>query len=234
MRLLALFLLLMMPLAVCAQSIRGVVSSGSAGPLKGVSIENIHSGAKTLTEADGHFSMAVKPGQLVEFHKQGYKTARVRIGGSVAPFYRIILEPGVQALPEVSASSGFKTFQEDSLYYHRLFKKQIEYPVLTGWRAFQSPFTALGKSNQDMIRFQQEYAWIEQQKFIDYAFNEKLVAQLTGLRGDSARAYMERYRPSYEMLRAMPEYDFFSYVKATDEIWRERQRMNRSRSRSAG
>jgi hypothetical protein len=234
MRLIAFILLLLMPFAGGAQSIQGVVSSGNAGPLGGVSVENIHSGAQTQTLPDGRFSIAAKSGQLVEFHKPGYKTARVRIGGTTAPFYRILLEPGMQEMPELTTGVGFKTFQEDSLYYHRLFKKQIDYPVLTGWRAFQSPFTALGKTNQDMIRFQNEYAWLEQEKYVSYTFNEKLVAQLTDLRGDSARAYMVRYRPSYDMLRAMPEYDFFRYVKATVEIWRRQQRMNAGRSRSSG
>ncbi len=227
-------LLLLLPFTGLAQNIQGVVISAQSGPLAGVEILNIHNGAQVLSTPDGHFNIAVQPGQLVEFHKDGYQTARVRIGGQVAPYYQILMQPGVAAIHELDAGSGFKTFQDDSLYYHNLFKKQIDYPVLTGWRAFQSPFTALGRTNQNMIRFQHEYAWLEQQKYVDYTFNAKLIAQLTGLKGDSVQTYMRQFRPSYEMLRAMPEYDFFRYVKATVEIWRERQRMGRSRSRSSG
>src|ERR1043165_9494793 len=226
MRLIAIFLFVLLSLAGRAQSIIGIVIDGNGAPISEVAVSNIHSGQKLLTPTDGKFTIGVKAGQLVEFHKIGYKTARVRIGsGALPPYYRIMLEPGVQELQEVVIRNRFQDFKHDSLYYRELFKKELDFPVLTGWRAFQSPFSAMGKTNQQMIHFQQEYRWLEQQKYVDYTFNEKLIAQLTGLKGDSAQQYMRRYRPSYEMLRAMPEYDFFSYVKQTVCIWRERQRM---------
>ena len=235
MRLIAIFLFVLLSLAGRAQSIIGIVIDGNGAPISEVAVSNIHSGQKLLTPTDGKFTIGVKAGQLVEFHKIGYKTARVRIGsGALPPYYRIMLEPGVQELQEVVIRNHFQDFKHDSLYYRELFKKELDFPVLTGWRAFQSPFSAMGKTNQQMIHFQKEYQWLEQQKYVDYTFNEKLIAQLTGLKGDSAQQYMRRYRPSYEMLRAMPEYDFFSYVKQTVCIWRERQRMGPSNSRGSG
>ena len=57
---------------------------------------------------------------------------------------------------------------------------------------------------------------------------------LTGLKGDSAQAYIRRFRPSYEALRRMPEYDLFSYIKQTVQIWRERQRLGPGRSLGSG
>ncbi len=217
------------------QRINGSVADADGKPLSGVAIQNIHSSEGLMTDATGHFAIAVKAGQLVEFRRLGYKTARVRIGaGALPPYYRIILEPGVQELQEVEVRNHFEDFKHDSLRYHALFKKQLETTPVTGWRAFQSPFSALSKSNRQLIQFQEEYAWLEKQKFVDYTFSEKLIAQLTGLKGDSAVAYMRRFRPSYEMLRAMPEYDFFAYVKQTVAIWRERQRMGPSNSRGSG
>jgi hypothetical protein len=235
MRLTALLVLILLPLLSAAQRMSGIVTDGNGGAISDVAISNIHSGEKLLTGADGKFSISVGAGQLVEFHKIGFRTARVRIGlGPLPPYYRIILEPGVQELPGVEVRNRFKDFKHDSLYYHQLFKKQLESPVLTGWRAFQSPFTALSKSNRELIRFHQEYQWLEEQKYVDYTFNEKLIAQLTGLKGDSVQQYMRRYRPTYEMLRSMPEYDFFSYVKQTVEIWRERQHFGPNNSRGSG
>jgi hypothetical protein len=234
MRLLAILFLLLFPFLSHAQRIGGIVVDEGGAPISDVAIQNIYSGEKQLTSADGRFSVAVKAGQLVEFHKIGFKTGRVRVGSVLPPYYRIILEPGVQELPGVEVRNRFTDFKHDSLYYRALFKKQLESPVVTGWRAFQSPISALSKSNRDLIRFKEEYAWLEQQKYVDYTFNEKLVAQLTGLAGDSAKQYMRRYRPSYEMLRAMPEYDFFTYVKRTVYMWRERQRLGPSGSHGSG
>lgn len=229
-----LLLFLLLPALSFAQRITGIVVTETGAPISDVAIQNIHSEEKLISPADGRFAINVKSGQLVEFHKLGYRTARIRIGGMVSPFYRIILEPGAQELQEVEVRNRFTDFKHDSLYYHNLFKRQIDYPVVTGWRAFQSPFSAMSRANQQMIHFQKEYAWLEEQKYVDYTFNEKLIAQLTGLKGDSAVAYMRRYRPSYDMLRAMPEYDFFSYVKQTVYIWRERQRLGPSNGRGSG
>lgn len=234
MRRLAILLLLLFPILSHAQRISGVVVDDAGSPISDVAIQNIYSQEKLLTSADGRFNMEVKAGQLVEFHKIGYKTGRVRVGTILSPYYRIILEHGVQELPGIEVRNRFTDFKHDSLYYRELFKKQLESPVVTGWRAFQSPFSALSKSNRDLIRFKEEYAWLEQQKYVDYTFNEKLIAQLTGLTGDSAKAYIRRYRPSYEMLRSMPEYDFFTYVKQTVYIWRQRQRLGPSGSHGSG
>lgn len=235
MRLLAaLFFLLLSPLLLRAQQMVGIVSDMSGGPLPDVAIQNIHTNKGFITGNDGRFTMEVKAGQLVEFRSMGYKTARVRISsGNLPPFYRIMLEPGIQELPGIEVHKRFTDFKHDSIYYREYFKKQLEQPVATGWRAVQSPFTALSKSNRQLVRFREEYAWLEQQKYMEYTFSEKLVAQLTGLKGDSAQAYIQRFRPSYEALRTMPEYDLFSYIKQTAEIWRERQR-RRSNSRGSG
>ncbi len=217
------------------QRIAGGVADADGKPLSEVAIQNIYSGEGLLSDANGHFAINVTAGQLIEFRRMGYKTARVRVGAGTLPaYYRIILEPGVQELQEVEVRNHFDDFKHDSLRYHALFKKQLETTPVTGWRAFQSPFSALSKSNRQLIHFQEEYAWLERQKFVDFNFNEKLIAQLTGLKGDSALAYMQRFRPTYEMLRAMPQYDYFAYVKQTVAVWRQRQRMGPSNGRGSG
>lgn len=214
------------------QTIVGVVNDAGGGRALGdVIVYNIHQDAGITTDGSGRFSVNAAPGQLIEFRKVGYKTARLRMSTVPAPFYNIIMEPGVQELEEIEVHGRFRDYKHDSLRFREYFKKQLDYNVVTGWRAFQSPFSAMSKTNRQMISFQQEYAWFEQQKYVDYTFNEKIIANLTGLRGDSAVQYMRRFRPSYEMLRAMPEYDYFSYVKRTVEMWRERQRLGPGRSR---
>ncbi len=230
-----LFLLLWFPALLRAQRINGIVVDVNGVPISEAGIHNIHSDEGMVTGADGRFAINVRTGQLLEIHKIGFRTARIRIGaGALPPFYKVILEAGVQELQEIEVRNHFQDFRHDSIRSHEYFKKQLEYPVVTGWRAFQSPFSALGKTNQQMIHFQKEYAWLEQQKYVDYTFSERLIAQLTGLKGDSAVAYMRRFRPSYEMLRTMPEYDLFSYVKQTVYMWRERQRLGPSNSRGSG
>ena len=231
-----LLLLLLTASFLHAQTITGIVTADMAAgsTISEVVVQNIHSNAILNTDASGRFTIAAKPGELIEFHKLGYKTVRVRIISSSTPFYRIIMEPGVQELEGVEVRNHFQDYQHDSLRYRAMFKKQLDYNTVTGWRAIQSPFSALSKTNQQMISFKKEYEWFERQKFVDYSFNEKLIANLTGLKGDSAIKYMRQYRPSYEMLRSMPDYDYFAYVKHTVAMWRQRQRLGPSNSRGGG
>src|SRR5262249_24737716 len=100
------------------------------------------------------------------------------------------------------------------------YKNALEYQKLSGVQMIQHPFTAMSHHYQSIMRFQKEYAYLEQQRYIDYTFNAKTITSLTGLQGDSLQKYMRQYRPTYEQLRNMPEYTFFSYIKATAEQWR--------------
>jgi hypothetical protein len=197
-------------------------------------LQNIHTNATLSTDGSGRFSIPAKPGELIEFRKMGYRTVRVRIISSATPYYRIIMQPGVHELEGVEVRNHFKDYQHDSLRYREMFAKQLNYQTVTGWRAIQSPFSALSKTNKQMMTFQKEYEWFERQKFVDHSFNEKMIANLTGLKGDSAIKYMRQYRPTYEMLRSMPDYDYFAYVKQTVAKWRQRQRLGPGGSRGGG
>ena len=226
--LLSLFLLL--PFALLrAQTISGAVIDAGGSALSDVIIQNIHTDITLVTHSDGAFNLVAKPGQLLEFRKMGYKTTRVRIVSTSVPFYRIILEPGVQELDGVEIWSRTSDYQKDSLRYRELFAKQLNYPVVEGWRAIQSPFSAMSKRNKNMKIFQAEYEWFERIKYVDSRFNAKVIGNLTGLKGDSVERYIRQYRPTYEYLRTMDEYTYFNYVKSTVEAWRRRQGSSRSR-----
>lgn len=227
-------LLLLIPFAhLRAQTISGTVTGKDGKALADVYIQNIFNSIVQNTKADGAFTINAKPGELIEFKKMGYNTVRVRITSSSIPFYRIIMEQGLM-LDGVEIRSPYSDYQRDSMRYRELFSKQLNFPTVTGWRAFQSPFSALSKSNKDMIRFQEEYAWLERQKYVDSRFNAKIISNLTGLKGDSLERYMRQYRPTYEFTRSKFEYDFFNYIRTTVETWRRRQAPSNTRGTGGG
>jgi len=232
---LLLIIFLMIGTSIClnAQVLSGILLNAE-GALPEVLVQNIHTGQEVMSDASGKFSINGTAGQLLEFHKMGYQTARVRIGAGNPPFYRIMLEPGVQELDEVEVRNHYQDFKHDSLRYHDLFKKELEFPKMSTLQAIQSPFSAMSKKNRQIWAFQKEYAWFEEQKYVDYNFNEKIVSNLTGLKGDSAQSYIRRYRPSYEMIRGMKEYELYSYIKHTVDIWRKRNQFGSDRSRGGG
>jgi hypothetical protein len=93
--------------------------------------------------------------------------------------------------------------------------------------SIQHPFTALSKHYRQIMRFQKEYNYLEQERYVDYAFNEKIITQLTGLQGDDLVEYMRMFRPSYELLRSLPQYYYFSYIKESAAEYQKRKHAQR-------
>jgi len=215
-----------------AQKMIGFVTDlANSQPMPNISYENIFTHITGVTDSNGRFAMNVEKGQLIEFRKLGYNVVRVRIpSGALPPFFRIAMEQGAVQLDEVEVRNSHRDYRSDSMRYHDLYKRELEYQKMSTMDMIQHPFTALSKHYRQIMSFQKEYTYLDQQKYVDYAFNEKLVTNLTGLKGDSLQNYMRRFRPSYEQLRALPEYYFFSYVKQSVEIWRRQQRGSNSRS----
>lgn len=229
-------ILCLSPVLLHAQTIHGEVIDGDGGALmSGITIENIFTHTVVVTDSTGKFSIDAKTGELVEFHKLSYKVGRLRVPAPpMPPYYRIIMEPGATELEEVVITDRYRNFKRDSLRNFETFKSELIFPKLEGLDVIRHPFSAISKRNQQLWRFQREYAEFEQEKYVDYAFNDKLVANITGLRGDSAQAYMRQYRPSYDMLHAMKDYEFFLYIKETAMAWRRRVNLGPARSISGG
>jgi hypothetical protein len=208
---------------VHAQVIKGDVSEiNLSKPLGNVTIVNVHTDSNVITDSNGRFAMAAEKGHLIEFRKIGYKTVRIRVPAGTAPsYYKIILQKGPIELEQFDIAAKGHDYKKDSLSYYELYKNALEFPELTGLDAIQHPFSALSKKNQRIWAFQKEYASFEREKFIDYTFNEKVVKNLTGFQGDSVQIYLKKYRPSYDAIRSMNDYQFYKYVKESVENFRE-------------
>lgn len=195
-----------------AQNIKGeVVDMDEKKPMSGVSIENIYTNTHTTTNTEGKFLISAAKGELLEFKKQGYQTAHVRIpDGTIPPYFKIILEHVWMA--PLYAGGDWVT---DSSNEYEIYKHELEFPKMTTLDMIQHPFTAMSKQNQEIWQFQKDYEYTEEQKYIDYKFNKKIITKLTGLSGDSLIAYMRRYRPGYQQARQMSDYNFYSYIRHT-------------------
>ncbi len=225
-RILSVLLLLccLAPPAV-AQMLHGeVLDMDGKRPIAGVEIENVYTSLKVSTDEKGGFLIAATGGQLLEFKKQGYKTTNVRIPNGYMPsYFRIIIQRGIAELKEIDLAGNRFDPKADSVRYHDLYKHELETPKLSTFEAIASPFSALSGKNKEVWRFQDDYADFQQQKYVDKTFNEELVTKFTGLKGDSLRYYMRRYRPTYEQVRGMSDYAFFNYIKATANQYRKPQ-----------
>ncbi len=210
---------------VCAQPMQGHVLDVNGGKaMTGVLVYNIYTEERMHSEKDGAFSVAVDEGQLVEFRKEGYKVLRVRIPQGKRPtYFRVMMQrSGTDVVDYMHSREAAPDYKTDSMRYYALYKETLEIPKLTGLEALQHPFSAMSKKNRQIWAFQDEYRFYQEQKFIDYTFNHKLVSTITGFEGDSLQVYMELFRPTYQQLRSMSEYTYFNYIKRTAELYRQR------------
>ena len=218
-------------LPALAQTIKGeVLEKESKRPVTGVSILNIYDSLTVTTNSDGTFVIAAASDQLLEFRKTGYKTVKVRIPkGYVPNYYKIIMEMGFNKVEDLVASTNRYDYRRDSIRYHDIYQHELDFPKLSGLDIVAHPFSALSKQNREIWKFQDDYNYFEKEKYVDRTFNEAIITKFTGLKGDSLHYYMKRYRPTYEELKGMDDYSFFTFIKKSVTQYRNRS-LNRGRS----
>jgi hypothetical protein len=218
------FLLWLVHGLALGQTIQGQIIDVNDGRLlSDVAIQNLFTENGVLSDDMGKFSLPATKGQLVEFRKAGYKIIRIRLPqGALPAFFKVVMEKTPVVLETYEVTGASKDYKTDSIRYHQLYKEAIEYPQLTGLDVVRHPFSAMSKHNRQIWAFQKQYEWYQQQKYIDFTFNTKVVAAVTGLKGDSAQVYIQMFRPTYEQLRSMNEYTYYNYIKRTVTAYRER------------
>jgi hypothetical protein len=215
-----------------AQQIKGIVQDrDNKAVLIGVQLLNIYNNATAFTDSSGNFNITANKGELIEIRCAGYRTTRFRLtNGSIPPYFKLYLDKLVVLNPDQYASSTLSQYQIDSIKQHELYRTTLDYPRMAAMQQIESPFTAFSRSNQMKWAFQDSYAQFEREKFIDFSFNENLVSQLTGLTGADLSAYMKHYRPSYQALRNMTQYDYYNYIKRTAEQFKKSGRPSNIRN----
>lgn len=205
-----------------AQQIKGVVQDrDEKAPLKNVQLFNIYSNDSVYTDSAGSFEIAAQKGELIEVRSEGYNVAVFRLSQGIIPtYFKIYLDKTVVLNTDPFASGKYNQYQIDSIKSHELYKTYLDYPRMSAFEQIESPFTALSRSNQEKWAFQDSYNQNERERYIDFTFNEKLVNELTGLEGEELARYMKRYRPSYEALRSMSLYDYYTFIRQTAERFR--------------
>jgi len=190
-------------------------------PIEGVLIENIYTNVNISTIGDGSFVIAAAPDQLLEFRKPGFKVTRVRIPRGYMPsFFRIIMERGITPPSDIYTNNGRYDNHRDSIRFREMFQHQLDFPRMSAVEKIKSPFSALSKKNRMIWQFQEDYSNFEKEKYVDFTFNADLITKITGLTGDSLTRYIRRFRPSYEQLRGMSDYTFYTYIKGTVQRYR--------------
>ena len=201
--------------AISQSLIKGEVRDFSNDSLiSNVNVKNIYTKQGMTIKDDGLFGIYVKKGELIEFTKVGYETVRIRIQNETEPsYYKIVLKKKPIELREVDIRGKPLDYKSDSIRYRKVYDIVLRKEKKDEVNMSSMPLAMLSKKNREEWAFQQMYEKWEEEKYIDFAFNDKLVKKITYLDGDELKQFMKRYRPSYEFLRTVSEYEYLSYIK---------------------
>ena len=79
------------------------------------------------------------------------------------------------------------------------------------------------KKNKATLRFQERLVMQERDKFIDFKFNRSLVKSLTSLEGEQLEQFMQAYRPSFELILSLTDYQFREYIVKSSEDFKNKK-----------
>lgn len=182
--------------------------------LDNVNIRNIFTLKGMTTNKDGLFEIEVKKGELVEFSKIGYQTLRIRITNEKEiSYYNLVMSRAAIMLREVDIKGKPLDFKRDSIKFRESYDLVLRKPKKEDIDMRSMPLAMLSKKNRQEWAFQEMYEEWEQEKYIDFVFNDKLVKKITYLENEELSIFIKRYRPTYEFLRSATEYEFLEYIK---------------------
>ncbi len=105
--LLGLLVAALLPLGLFAQQrqITGVVRGDDSQPLSGVTVTVVRTGAATLTDAEGKYTISANPGDVIRFSYVGFETTNTTVGSNNA--INVSMIPGKESLDEVVVTAEF-------------------------------------------------------------------------------------------------------------------------------
>jgi hypothetical protein len=198
-----------------------VYVNGSSDTLISVSIHNITTQRYDLSDEDGSFRIQATPGDHIAFSSVGHKTDTVTVTASdLTASYPVYLEIKPQTLTAVRVGE-FSNYQLDSMdrrkeyswvYDHgnerRFEQDRKEDGVGVSMNIFRNTSTAAKQRERLEKRLLRE----EQDYFVDFRYNKDYVAKITHFQGDSLKAFMKKYRPSYDYCRKAATVDILVYI----------------------
>lgn len=206
-----------------AQQLGGRISKKESSEIiQGANISNLTQKKRNVSDMGGNYLIAAAPGDTIVFSSAGYKPDTIIVRVSIlSSDYDVSLAPNITRLQNVTVTD-YDKYQADSIErrnnYATLLDKKHPVKLMNEKRPGDAPgfnFSPIGyfsKGEKEKRRLKERIEKQEEDFFIDYKFPASRVSQLTGLKGDSLRIFMYRYRPTYKFCREASSQDILMYV----------------------
>jgi hypothetical protein len=79
------------------------------------------------------------------------------------------------------------------------------------------------RRNKEHLQFQKRLIAQEQDRYVDYRFNTKLLKRVTGLNDTLVAKYKIEYRPTYEFITSVSEVEYYEYIIMTSDKFKREE-----------
>lgn len=225
------YLLIIIAVILCMQQahaqrsrrqIKGYVRDSITGiPIVNAIISNETTHKMVTPNQDGFFSITAAQGDMIFINAFNYNFDTLHATGRTPDTLRIVLTRIAGLLPGVTVTTtqGYTRYQLDSLRRREAFVKDMGAPKMKTiskadnmGAGFAINLDKLSrKRDKDRAKAYSSFDKLETLAYTDYRFSPQIVAQYTGLHGDSLVAFLRQYTPTNEWLRAHPDNDNVLY-----------------------
>jgi hypothetical protein len=194
-------------------------------------------GGSTITDSLGIYHINTNENYSISFYYSNKPTQKfpVKDIGNYNDF-DISLQTRVfekyKLLKEVKIYS--KSYRQDSAENRQTYSRIFDYQK-PGIKSTYTPGGPAGvdidelinifhfRRNKMNLAFQKRLIEEEQDKYVDYKFNNKLLKRVTGLTGDSLEKYKREYKPPYEFIATATELEFYEYILKSAERFKKQE-----------
>jgi len=205
-----------------AQSISGMVSAANARSV-GAIIKNLATSNQVISDNNGMFSIRVKKGDTLLTSQLFYKTDTLVY--TAQSYLAIQLHAEKIPLREVTIKatklSPLDIYEQNKQEYKDIYWKG-DYSHMFGASIGTMPgialnidklYNLLSKQGKDARTMQRTLTRDYHDDVIDRRFTKTLVGNITGYDGSKLDTFMMKYRPTYDFITKVSDYDIMNYVK---------------------
>lgn len=192
-------------------------------PLDAVSVIST-SGKGTITDSLGRYSLVVDERDSIYFSYQNKITGKYPVLSleNVRQF-DMSIHVNAKTLPPVTIFG--RNYRMDSLANRREYAKYFEFSKPNPLKSVNIANGGVGmdpneiinlfrfRRNRQLAALRDRLIQEEQDKYIDHRFSANFVRKVTGLRDNTLKLFMRKYRPPYDFLLLVNELELGYYIQ---------------------
>lgn len=217
-----LIILCLTSVAGYAQTLKGrVTEAGTNKALFPVTVVNLRTQKATYTSAEGYYSVQAEAGDKIAYSFIGYKSRQYQMPISVGTYLADIqLESVNYRLEELYIMPDYTQYQLDSIERLQTYRPFLNRPRIS---PFSSPFSYVAskfnKRSKQIKKFKRNFGKWEDARYIDTRYTPELVAEMTGLEGDSLGYFMNANPMPFDYARTATELEMKMWIRYHYRNW---------------